>query len=86
MLEARISVTPVPGGWAVETEEGETTLFLNGGQAEAHGRRLGKALWQAGAPARVLIHNRDGDFVGAWRFGPDGADPMRPELNPAPRP
>ena len=72
MIEATISVIPVQAGWAVEADGGELTVFLRGGRAEAHAQRLGLASWSAGVPAMVLVHDRDGNLVGAWRFGPNG--------------
>ncbi len=70
MIEATISVIPVQAGWAVEADGGEPMVFLRGGRAEAHAQRLGLASWSAGVPARVLVHNRSGELVGSWRFGP----------------
>ena len=70
MLEATISVIPVQAGWAVQADGEEATVFLRGGRAEAHAQRLGQATWAAGIPALVLIHNRSGELVGSWRFGP----------------
>lgn len=75
MIEATISVIPVQAGWAVQADGGESTVFLRGGRAEAHAQRLGQASWQAGVPARVLVHNRSGELVGAWRFGPGEDSP-----------
>jgi hypothetical protein len=70
MSQTTISVIPVQGGWAVQPDDGEHTLFLKGGRAEAHAQKLGQASWQAGAPALVLVHDRSGELVGSWRFGP----------------
>lgn len=70
MLEATISVIPVQAGWAVQADGEEATVFLRGGRAEAHAQRLGQATWDAGVPALVLVHNRSGELVGTWRFGP----------------
>ncbi|RAK57110.1 hypothetical protein [Phenylobacterium deserti] len=72
MDEATITVIPVPGGWAVQPGDGEATLFFQGGRAEAHARKLAQASWKAGAPARVLVHNREGVLVGSWEIGPFG--------------
>jgi hypothetical protein len=73
MPEMTISVLPVEGGWAVQPEGGEASLFLSGGRAEAHAQRLGRAAWRNGAPALVVVHNRRGEQVGVWRFGPGAA-------------
>lgn len=74
MLEATISVIPVQAGWAVQADGEEATVFLRGGRAEAHAQRLGQATWESGIPAVVLVHNRSGELVGAWRFGPGEAE------------
>lgn len=70
MFEMTISVLPVDGGWVVQADGEEASLFLSGGRAEAHAQRLGKAAWRAGSRALVVVHNRDGLQIGAWRFGP----------------
>ena len=69
MSEMTISVRPVEGGWTVQSDFGAPTHFLSGGRAEAHAQRLGRASWQTGAPALVLVHDRCGERVGTWRFG-----------------
>lgn len=79
MFKTTISVVPVQGGWSVQPDSGEPTVFLRGASAEAHAQRLGQASWRNGAPALVLVHDLRGAFVGAWRFGPGAAGILTPQ-------
>ena len=74
-MEKAISVLPVEGGWLVQADDGEPVLFFSGGRAEAYARRLAQAWGATGACASVVVHDRGGERVGAWRVGPatDGA-------------
>ena len=64
------TVNPVTGGWTVrQLPDGEPLMFLSGGRAEAAAVRLATSWWQTGAPAQILIHDRQGRLVGERRFG-----------------
>jgi hypothetical protein len=78
MFKTTISVVPVQGGWSVQPDGAEPTVFLRGASAEAHAQRLGEASWRNGASALVLVHDLRGVFVGAWRFGPGHAGALAP--------
>ncbi len=70
MSEVSYSVVPVQGGWAIEQKPaGQPLMFLGGGRAEAKARQLAEAAWRLGQAAEVLIHTRDGQLVGRWRYG-----------------
>jgi hypothetical protein len=68
MSDLLISVRSVEGGWAVMVAGTEPMLFLSGAQAEAHARRIGGAASQHGAPAKVVVFDRDDRFVGEAHF------------------
>ena len=68
MADLLISVRAVDGGWAVTVAGTEPLLFYSGAQAEAHARRIGGASSQHGAPAKVVVFDRDDRFVGEANF------------------
>lgn len=70
MEELLISVRPVDSGWAVTMAGAEAVLFHSGSQAEAHARRIGGASCRLGAPAKVIVFDRNDCFVGEANFPP----------------
>ena len=70
MAQIVISVSALQNGWQVRQEpDGPPLVFFSGGQAESTAQRLGAAAWMNGIPAEVVIHDRQGQFVGGWTYG-----------------
>lgn len=70
MTQVVLSVTPAAGGWTVQQlPDGEPLMFLSGGRAEAAAIRLAASYSSTGAPAQILIHDRQGRLVGERRVG-----------------
>jgi hypothetical protein len=63
-----VHVTPQAIGWAV-AGCGETQFFSSGAWAERAGRRLARALADAGETVDLLIADRSGRLAGRIRLG-----------------
>ena len=64
-MPAQITVTAVPGGWALKVGDMEgPQLFSSGAAAEAAARRLAERLARAGQASEVVIYLRDGSVAG----------------------
>ena len=74
MSTRTFSVIPVEGGWAVQEAMGEVLMFLSGGRAEAKADQLARLAGKLGAPAQVLIHDRNGQLVGKRAYAAVNAE------------
>jgi hypothetical protein len=64
-------------GWVVEGAMGlQPLLFLSGAKAEAQAHALAKSIAETGGDARVTLHDRTEQLVGAFRYF--AADPLEP--------
>jgi len=66
-----IVVEPLGDGWRVRADGLDNDLlFRSGRQAEISARRLGERLAEAGEPAEVRIHLRDGSLAARFACPP----------------
>jgi hypothetical protein len=73
-----VSVRPVDCGWMVEGGMGlEPLLFLSGAKAEAQAHALARSIAETGGDARVALHDRAQQLIGAFRYF--AADPAEIE-------
>jgi hypothetical protein len=64
-----IKVTPVEGGWSVESAlTSHPLLFFSGARAEAQARSLAEVVAKTGHDAQVVVHDRRNMLVGTVRF------------------
>jgi hypothetical protein len=69
-------ITPIDGGWAVETPFGISPLtFLSGAKAEAKAVELSRVAARSGIRAEVHIQDRSFELIAILSFEPDGAAP-----------
>lgn len=74
MTRAVTRITPIDGGWAVETPFGTSPLtFLSGAKAEAKAVELAKLAAGRGVRTEVHIQDRSFELVAILSFEPDGA-------------
>jgi hypothetical protein len=78
-----VEVRPVQAGWRVSAPSAfEPILFLSGRRAEQEGRRMTLTFVAAGLDARLHIHDRTQNLVGAYlRTAVSGV--LSPYLGPA---
>jgi hypothetical protein len=68
-LQVVYTVNPVPGGWAIGSgPHAEPLMFFSGARAEATACALAKATASAGLAADVVVHDRNGQVAGAYRY------------------
>jgi hypothetical protein len=69
MLDARVDVRPVTGGWLLECPVAhEPLVFSSGARAEAKAHQLARCLARLGACVDVIIHDRQQRVVGSTRY------------------
>jgi hypothetical protein len=62
--QAEVSVTAIPGGWAVASSfSASPMVFQSGARAEFAGRQLAEAAAKAGLAVEMRIHTRDGQLA-----------------------
>ncbi len=66
-MPQKIVIRPLDTGWAMELDTLDAPMvFKSGAQAERAGRRLAERLADAGEPAELVIHLRDGTLAGRF--------------------
>jgi hypothetical protein len=69
MYDAEFVVSPVEGGWMVESSTGLAPLmFYSGARAEAKAEAIARAITASGLDARVVVLDRTGRLAGTKRF------------------
>jgi hypothetical protein len=69
MDDATVKVGPSGEGWVVDAGIGlQPLMFLSGAKAEAQAHALARSLASAGSDARVAVHDRAQQLVGAYRY------------------
>jgi hypothetical protein len=69
MLDARVDVRPVAGGWLLDCPAShEPLMFLSGGKAESKAHQMARCLAALGAEVEVVVHDRAGQVVGTTRY------------------
>ena len=74
MTRAVTRITPIDGGWAVETPfETSPLTFLSGAKAEAKAVELAKVAARRGIRTEIHIQDRSFELVAILSFEPEGA-------------
>jgi hypothetical protein len=76
MDDTMVKVEPSGSGWVVDGGLGlQPLMFLSGAKAEAQAHALARSLASAGSDARVAVHDRAQQLVGAYRYFADDEAP-----------
>jgi hypothetical protein len=67
-LPVLFTVRPAAGGWRLQGEDLEDTLFANGAEAERQARRLALGVARVGRDAKVNVHDARDVLVGAVSY------------------
>lgn len=68
MTNLEVRVSPIQGGWRVQSAGLADLMFLSGARAEEKARNLAACLARCGIDVMLVIHDRASQVVGARRY------------------
>lgn len=68
MTDLEVTVSPIEGGWRVQSAVIADLMFLSGARAEEKARHLAACLARCGADVMLVIQDRTSRVIGTRRY------------------